>query len=145
MANEPNLEEEKKAVKNVQKWAGAGEEAYKVVQKIEAAKLQGEQYEPTKKETATLLTGALKLYMDGDISKKGKQALLDAGLMLDPNNLRREIIEATMPIALRKKISEGDIEGIMALGQLMGEKPENDLPNGAKRVVRERVEIILED
>lgn len=143
--SEITLEQEKKAVKNVQKWAGAGEDAYRVVQKIESAKLHGETVELSKKETNALFTGALKLYLDGDISKKGKQALLDAGLLLDPNNLRKEIIEATMPVALRKKISEGDIEGIIALGNLAGEKPEQEIPQNAKRVVRERVEIILED
>lgn len=146
MSEPITLEQEKKAVKNIQKWAGAGEDAYRVVQKIEAAKLHGEQYEPSKKETANLLTGALKMWFDGDISKKGKQALLDAGLVLDPNNLRREIVEATMPVALRKKISEGDIEGIMALGQLIGEpKTDPDIPQGAKRIMRERVIIEIED
>ena len=143
--SEITLEQEKKAVKNVQKWAGAGEDAYRVVQKIESAKLHGEPVELSKKETNALFTGALKMYLDGDISKKGKQALLDAGLLLDPNNLRKEIIEATMPVALRKKISEGDIEGVIALGNLAGEKPEQEIPRNAKRVVRERVEIILED
>lgn len=145
MSEKITLEQEKKAVKNVQKWAGAGEEAYRVVQKIESAKLNGEVYEPTRKETNKLLTGALKMYFDGDISKKGKQALLDAGLVLDTDNLRKEIVEATMPIALRKKISEGDIEGLMALGELMGEKPDVDVPQGAKRIMRERVIIELDD
>lgn len=143
--SEITLEQEKKAVKNVQKWAGAGEDAYRVVQKIESAKLHGEPVELSKKETNALFTGALKMYLDGDISKKGKQALLDAGLLLDPNNLRKEIIEATMPVALRKKISEGDIEGVIALGNLAGEKPEIDVPQNAKRIVRERVEIVIDD
>lgn len=143
--SEITLEQEKKAVKNVQKWAGAGEDAYRVVQKIESAKLHGETVELSKKETNALFTGALKMYLDGDISKKGKQALLDAGLLLDPNNLRKEIIEATMPVALRKKISEGDIEGVIALGNLAGEKPEQEIPQNAKRIVRERVEIVIDD
>ena len=138
------LEQEKKAVKTIQKWAGAGKDAYRAVQKIESAKLHGEVADLTKKEKQSLFTGALKMWLDGDISKKGKQALLDEGLLLDPNNLRKEIIEATMPIALRKKISEGDIEGVIALGQLAGEKPENDLPVGAKKITRERVTIEIE-
>ncbi len=139
------LEDEKKAVKRITSWAGAGEDAYKVVQKIEAGKLNGEPYEPTQKETTALLSGALKMYFDGNISKKGKQALLDAGLNLDVQNLRKEVIEAVMPVALHKKIATGDIESIMALGQLMGEKPEQEIPNNAKRITRERVVIELDD
>lgn len=139
------LEDEKKAVKRITSWAGAGEDAYKVVQKIEAGRLNGEPYEPTQKETTALLSGALKMWFDGNITKKGKQALLDAGLNLDVQNLRKEVIEAVMPIALQKKIVTGDIESIMALGQLMGEKPEQEIPNNAKRITRERVVIELDD
>lgn len=139
------LEDEKKAVKRITSWAGAGEDAYKVVQKIEAGRLNGEPYEPTQKETTALLSGALKMWFDGNISKKGKQALLDAGLNLDVQNLRKEVIEAVMPVALHKKIATGDIESIMALGQLMGEKPEQEIPNNAKRITRERVVIELDD
>lgn len=146
MSEPITLEQEKKAVRTVQKWAGAGDEAYRTVQKIESAKLHGEPVELTKKEKQSLFTGALKMWLDGDISKKGKQALLDEGLLLDPNNLRKEIIEAIMPIALRKKISEGDIEGVIALGQLAGEpKAEQEIPQGAKKITRERIEIVIDD
>ena len=137
------LEQEKKAVKNVQKWAGAGEEAYRTVQKIEAAKLNGEPVELTNKEKQSLVSGALRMYLDGDISVRGKKILQDNNI--DPEFLRRDVIEATMPQTLARIISEGDIERFVALGQLAGEKPEVEVPQGAKRIMRERVIIDLED
>ena len=143
MAEPITLEQEKKAVKTIQKWAGAGKEAYRTVQKIESAKLHGEVPELTKKEKTALVLGAVKLFLDGDVSAKTRKMLSDNGL--DPDNLRKSIVEATMPQTLAKIITEGDIERLVALGQLAGEKPESDIPQGAKRVIRERVEIILDD
>ena len=137
------LEQEKKAVKTIQKWAGAGKDAYRTVQKIESAKLHGEPVELTKKEKTALVSGAVKLFLDGDISPKTRKLLSDNGL--DPDNLRKSIVEATMPQTLAKIITEGDIERLVALGQLAGEKPEIDIPNGAKRMIRERVEIWIDD
>ena len=143
MAKPITLEQENKAVKTIQKWAGAGQEAYRTVQKIETAKLHGEPVELTKKEKTALVAGAVKLFLDGEMSNKTRKMLSDNGL--DPDNLRKSIVEATMPQALARIITEGDIERFVALGQLAGEKPENDLPQGAKRILRERVEIILDD
>lgn len=137
------LEQEKKAVKTIQKWAGAGKDAYRAVQKIESAKLHGEVPDLTKKEKTALVSGAVKLFLDGDVSAKTRKLLSDNGL--DPDNLRKSIVEATMPQTLAKIITEGDIERLVALGQLAGEKPEIDIPQGAKRFIRERVEIILDD
>ena len=137
------LEQEKKAVKTIQKWAGAGKDAYRTVQKIESAKLHGEAVDLTKKEKTALVSGAVKLFLDGDVSAKTRKLLSDNGL--DPDNLRKSIVEATMPQTLAKIITEGDVERLIALGQLAGEKPETDIPSGAKRFIRERVEIILDD
>ena len=137
------LEQEKKAVKNVQKWAGAGEDAYRTVQKIEAAKLNGESVELTNKEKRSLVSGAVRLFLDGDISAKTRKMLSENGL--DPDNLRKSIVEATMPQTLARIISEGDIERFVALGELAGEKPEIEVPQGAKRILRERVIVELED
>lgn len=137
------LEQEKKAVKTIQKWAGAGKDAYRAVQKIESAKLHGEVPELTKKEKTALVSGAVKLFLDGDVSAKTRKLLSDNGL--DPDNLRKSIVEATMPQTLAKIIVEGDIERLIALGQLAGEKPENDIPSGAKRILRERVIIEMDD
>lgn len=143
MAEPITLEQEKKAVRNVQKWAGAGEDAYRTVQKIESAKLHNEPVELTQKEKSSLVSGAVKLFLDGDVSSKTRKLLSDNGL--DPNDLRKSIVEATMPQTLARIISEGDIERLVALGQLAGEKPETEIPQGAKRLIRERVEIILDD
>ena len=137
------LEQEKKAVKTIQKWAGAGKDAYRTVQKIESAKLHGEVADLTKKEKTALVSGAVKLFLDGDVSTKTRKLLSDNGL--DPDNLRKSIVEATMPQTLAKIIMDGDIERLIALGQLAGEKPETDIPSGAKRILRERVEVILDD
>ena len=136
------LEQEKKAVKTIQKWAGAGKDAYRTVQKIESAKLHGEVVELTKKEKTALVSGAVKLFLDGDVSAKTRKLLSDNGL--DPDNLRKSIVEATMPQTLAKIITEGDIERLIALGQLAGEKSENDLLVGAKKITRERVTIEIE-
>lgn len=136
------LEQEKKAVKTIQKWAGAGKDAYRTVQKIESAKLHGEPVELTKKEKTALVSGAVRLFLDGEMSAKTRKLLSDNGL--DPDNLRKSIVEATMPQTLAKIITEGDIERLVALGQLAGEKPENDLPAGAKKITRERVTIEIE-
>lgn len=135
------LEQEKKAVKNVQKWAGAGEDAYRTVQKIEAAKLNGESVELTNKEKRSLVSGAVRMWLNGEISARGKKILLENHI--DPENLRRDIVEATMPQTIARIISEGDIERFVALGKLAGE--ENELPLGTKKIVRERVEIIIDD
>ena len=144
MGKEITLEQEKKAVKNVQKWAGAGQDAYRAVQKIESAKLHGEVAELTNKEKTALVSGALKLFLDGDVSAKTKKFLLDHDL--DPTNLRKSIVEATMPQTIANIVNEGDIERLIALGQLAGEpKTEPDVPQNAKRIVRERVEIIIDD
>lgn len=143
MSEPITLEQEKKAVKTIQKWAGAGEDAYKTVQKIEAAKLHGEVVELTKKEKSALVSGAVRMYLDGQISPKGKKILIDNNI--DPEFLRRDVVEAAMPQALARIISEGDIERFVALGTLAGEKPEVDVPQGAKRFIRERVEIIIDD
>ena len=143
MANDITLEQEKKAVKTIQKWAGAGEDAYRTVQKIESAKLHNEPVVLSNKEKQNLVSGALKLFLDGDISPKTRKLLADNGL--DPDNLRKSIVEETMPQTLAKIITEGDIERFVALGQLAGEKPEQDIPQGAKRIMRERVIIEMED
>ena len=143
MSKQITLEQEKKAVRNVQKWAGAGEDAYRAVQKIESAKLHGEPVVLSNKEKQSLVSGALRMFLDGDVSAKTKKLLADSGL--DPENLRKSIVEETMPQTLARIIAEGDIERFVALGQLAGEKPETDIPQGAKRIMRERVEIILDD
>lgn len=137
------LEQEKKAVKTIQKWAGAGKDAYRTVQKIESAKLHGEVADLTKKEKTALVSGAVRMWLNGEISARGKKVLLDNHI--DPENLRRDIVEAIMPQTIARIISEGDIERFIALGQLAGEKPETDIPSGAKRILRERVIIEIED
>lgn len=137
------LEQEKKAVKTIQKWAGAGKDAYRAVQKIESAKLHGEVADLTKKEKTALVSGAVRLFLNGEMSAKTRKLLSDNGL--DPDNLRKSIVEATMPQTLAKIITEGDIERLIALGQLAGEKPETDIPSGAKRILRERVIIEMDD
>lgn len=144
MSNEITLEQEKKAVRTVQKWAGAGEDAYRTVQKIESAKLHGEPIVLSNKEKQNLVSGALKLFLDGEVSPKTRKLLTETGL--DPDNLRKSIVEETMPQTLARIIAEGDIERFIALGQLAGEpKTEPEIPQGAKRVMRERVVIEIGD
>lgn len=144
MSEPITLEQEKKAVRAVQKWAGAGEDAYRTVQKIESAKLHGEPVVLSNKEKQALVSGAVRMWLNGEITPRGKKVLLDNNI--DPENLRRDIVEAAMPQAIAKIIADGDIERFIALGQLAGEpKAEQEIPQGAKRIVRERVEIIIDD
>lgn len=144
MSEPITLEQEKKAVRTVQKWAGAGDEAYRTVQKIESAKLHGEPVVLSNKEKQNLVAGALRMFLDGDVSPKTRKFLSDTGL--DPDNLRKSIIEETMPQTLARIIADGDIERFIALGQLAGEpKAEQEIPHGAKRIMRERVVIELDD
>ena len=72
-----------------------------------------------------------------------KNALIASGL--DPENLRQSLIEETLANALPQIIGQGDVERLMNLATLAGEKPDDDIPQNAKKVVRERIEILLED
>lgn len=143
MAEPITLKKEKKAVKTIEKWAGAGEDAYRTVQKIEAAKLHDEPVELTSKEKSALVRGAVRMFLDGNMSNKTKKLLSSKGL--DPDNLRKSIVEETMPNTIELIKATGDIERLIALGDLAGEKPESDIPQGAKRILRERVIIEIED
>ena len=144
MSEPITLEQEKKALRTVQKWAGAGDEAYRTVQKIESAKLHGEPVVLSNKEKQALVSGAVRMWLNGEITPRGKKVLLDNNI--DPENLRRDIVEASMPQAIAKIIADGDIERFIALGQLAGEpKAEQEIPQGAKKITRERVIIELDD
>ena len=144
MSEPITLEQEMKAVRAVQKWAGAGDEAYRTVQKIESAKLHGEPVVLSNKEKQALVSGAVRMWLNGEITPRGKKVLLDNNI--DPENLRRDIVEAAMPQAIAKIIADGDIERFIALGQLAGEpKAEQEIPQGAKRIMRERVIIEIGD
>ncbi len=143
MAEPITLKKEKKAVKTIEKWAGAGEDAYRTVQKIEAAKLNDEPVELTSKEKSALVRGAVRMFLDGNMSNKTKKLLSSKGL--DPDNLRKSIVEETMPQTIELIKATGDIERLIALGDLAGEKPDSDIPQGAKRIMRERIIIEMDD
>ena len=64
---------------------------------------------------------------------------------LDMNNLRRSIVEETIARAIPKIINEGDLDRLTQLGQLAGENPNSDIPDGAKKITRERVTIEIGD
>jgi hypothetical protein len=134
---------ENQIIKNVASWASAGEDAYKLAQQVEAAKLNGEIVPVTKKNLDITIRGAIKQFFDGDISPALKKKLEKDGL--DMNRIREQITEETLATALQRIKAEGDIERLVAIGDLCGEKPVEEVPANAKRMIRERVEIILED
>jgi hypothetical protein len=134
---------ENQIIKNVASWASAGEDAYKLAQQVEAAKLNGEIVPVTKKNLDITIRGAIKQFFDGDISPALKKKLEKDGL--DMNRIREQITEETLVTALQRITAEGDIERLVAIGDLCGEKPVEEVPANAKRMIRERVEIILED
>lgn len=60
------------------------------------------------------------------------------------NSIRQALVEETMMNAIPRIIAEGDVERLAAIGELAGEKSE-EIPQNAKKIVRERVEIIIDD
>lgn len=136
------LEETKKAVKRVESWASAGKDAFELAQEVEYAKAHGEIVPATSKNINTTIRGAIKQFLDGNISPRLKKQLEKNGL--DMNAIRQALVEETLMNAIPRIIAEGDIERLAAIGELSGEKVE-EIPQNAKRVVRERVEIIIDD
>jgi citrate lyase gamma subunit len=132
-----------KAVKNITSWASAGPDAYKLAQQVESAKLNGEIVPVTKKNLEITVRGAIKQFFDGNISTALKKKLEKDGL--DMNRIREQVTEETLVTALQRIVAEGDIERLVGIADLAGEKPAEDIPTNAKKVVRERVEIILDD
>lgn len=137
------LKQEKQALKNVMSWKGAGKEAFKLAQKVERAKANGEVMPVTKKNLEITIKGAIKQFLDGNISGALKLKLEKEGL--DMNRIRQQITEETLVTALKRIAAEGDIERLVALGEIAGEPKEENIPTNAKKVVRERVEIIIQD
>jgi hypothetical protein len=133
-----------KALDRANKWAAAGKEAHDLALSVEKAALEGEIVPITKENLETTIKGALKLFLDGNIQSKDIiQKMKLAGL--DMNNLRRSLVEQTVARAIPKIINEGDIERLQQIAQMAGESPDTEIPDGAKRITRERVVIELDD
>lgn len=132
-----------KALDRANKWAPAGKEAHDLALETEKAALEGEIVPVTQKNLEITIRGALKLFLDGNIkSQKIIEKMKLAGL--DMNNLRRSLVEETVSRAIPQIVNSGDVERLMQLAQMAGETPENDIPEGAKRITRERVTIEIE-
>lgn len=132
-----------KALDRANKWAPAGKEAHDLALATEKAALEGEIVPATPKNIETTIKGAIKLFLDGDIkSKKIIEKMQNAGL--DMNNIRRSIVEETIARAIPKIINEGDLDKLTQLAQMAGEKPDVDIPDGAKKITRERVVIEID-
>lgn len=129
-----------KALDRANKWAPAGKEAHDLALETEKAALEGEIVPVTQKNLEITIRGALKLFLDGNIkSQKIIEKMKLAGL--DMNNLRRSLVEETVSRAIPQIVNSGDVERLMQLAQMAGETPENDIPEGAKKITRERVTI----
>lgn len=132
-----------KALDRANKWAPAGKEAHDLALETEKAAMEGEIVPVTQKNLEITIRGALKLFLDGNIkSQKIIEKMKLAGL--DMNNLRRSLVEETVSRAIPQIVNSGDVERLMQLAQMAGETPENDIPEGAKRITRERVTIEIE-
>lgn len=132
-----------KALDRANKWAGAGKEAHDLALATEKAALEGEIVPATPKNIETTIKGAIKLFLDGDIkSQKIIEKMQRAGL--DMNNLRRSLVEETISRAIPQIVNSGDIERLTQLAQLAGENPAAEIPDGAKKITRERVIIEVE-
>ena len=133
-----------KALDRANKWAPAGKKAHDLALAVEKAALEGEVVPMTKENLEITIKGALKLFLDGDISSRHVlESMRSAGL--DMKKLRRSLVEETMAQAIPKIIAEGDIERLSQLAEMAGENPKSEIPENAKRIVRERVEIIIDD
>ena len=139
----PETAKKVKALDRANKWAGAGKQAHDLALATEKAVLEGEIIPPTKENIETTIRGAMKLFLDGNISPKIVKKIQEEGL--DMNNLRRSLVEETLARAIPKIINEGDIERLTALAAMAGESTQSDIPDGAKRITRERVVIELDD
>ena len=132
-----------KALDRANKWAPAGKEAHDLALATEKAALEGEIVPVTQKNLEITIRGALKLFLDGNIkSQKIIEKMKLAGL--DMNNLRRSLVEETVSRAIPQIVNSGDVERLMQLAQMAGETPENDIPEGAKKITRERVVIEID-
>lgn len=132
-----------KALDRANKWAPAGKEAHDLALATEKAALEGEIVPVTPKNLEITIRGALKLFLDGDIRSKTIIEKMKAS-GLDMKNLRRSIVEETVARAIPKIINEGDIERLTALAQMAGEQPELEVPEGTKKITRERITIEVE-
>ena len=140
---EITLKDKQKAVKRIQSWASAGEDAYKLAQQVETSKLNGEIVPVTKNNLEITIRGAIKQFLDGEISPALKEKLQKDGL--DMNRIRQTIVEETLMNAIPRIIGVGDIERLVGIAELAGEKPVEEVPQNAKRITRERVVIELQD
>ncbi len=132
-----------KALERANKWAPAGKEAHDLALTTEKAAIEGEIVPATPKNIETTIKGAIKLFLDGDIKNKEIiQKMQLAGL--DMNNIRRSIVEQTIARAIPKIVNEGDLDKLTQLAQMAGENPNSDIPDGAKRITRERITIEVE-
>lgn len=136
-----SLKDQEQAIKRVSSWASAGKEAFKLAQQVEAAKINGEIVPATPKNIEITIRGAIKQFFDGDVSPALKRKLEKDGL--DMNRIRQQITEETMVTALQHIIAEGDIERLVNIADMAGEKTE-EIPANAKRITRERVVIEVE-
>ena len=132
-----------KAIDRANKWAGAGKEAHDLALATEKAAIEGEIVPVTPENLAITFRGALKMFLDGDIRSRNIVEKIKAS-GLDMNHLRRSIVEETMARAITKIINDGDLDKLSQLAEMAGEKPNNDIPDGAKRITRERITIEVE-
>lgn len=118
----PSIKEKEQAVKKAGKWAGAGDDAYRLACKCEKSKVYNEPMPPaTSENIATTISGAMKLFLDGKIiSPKIREKLAATGLNMDL--FRQSIVEETIARALQNIINSGDYEALAKLGALAGEK-----------------------
>ncbi len=140
--NNDNLEKTKQAVKTVVGWAGAGKEAFNLVQKIESAKLHDEPIQLTPTEQKTLFRGAIKMMLDGNMSSAAKKELQKYNL--DPSNLIKSVVEPTMVKWFLNQMAEGNVENLIALEDMVKGK-DDDITANAKKITRERVIIEIGD
>ena len=133
-----------KALDRANKWAAAGRDAHQLALATEKAALEGEIVPATPQTIETTIKGAAKMFLDGLIASPQVKKMLQ-GRGLDMNNLRRSIVEPTMANAIIQIMDEGNIERLQQIAEMAGESVKNDIPDGAKRITRERVVIELED
>ena len=114
----PSIKEKEQAVKKAGKWAGAGDDAYRLACKCEKSKVYNEPMPPaTPENIATTISGAMRLFLDGKIiSPQIREMLAKTGLNMD--FFRQSIVKETISLALQNIINSGDYEALASLGTL---------------------------
>lgn len=123
------------AIKETHKWAAGGQNAMDLAAQIQAAKMNGESVPATKKNIATTVQAAIRMFLDGKIEDpEAKEILFNYGIDMD--NIRQSLTEKVLINAIPEMIAKGDIPGLISLARAAGEDVGQNSGSGTNVVVQ---------